>query len=160
MQSRLTATALVLAATLTLAACSIETPAPAPTPTGSAHANEGHDEHELVPSPTATPDAAAASQAAVDALTAYGDRDQSFDTWFSGLKPHLYETAVDEYSTVNPTRIPVFDITGDAAVLELTDSDRYAVLSVPTSIGDYIVELRRDADADPWGATRFQPPTQ
>lgn len=160
MQPRLTTSALLLAAALTLTACSTQDPPPAPAPTASGHADDGHDEHELVPSPTATPDAAAASDAAVAALTAYGDRDQAYDTWFAGLKPHLYATAVDEYSTVNPARIPIFEVTGEAAVLELTDSDRYAVLSVPTSIGEYIVELRRDADTDPWGATRFQPPTQ
>lgn len=158
MTSRITTAALLLAVSLALTACAAESPAPAPTSTSSAHAHDGNDEHELVPVPSTTPDAAAASAAAVAALAAYGDRDQAYDTWFAGLKPHLYVTAVDEYATVNPARIPVFEITGEAVVDELTNSDRYAVLTVPTSIGNYVIELRRDAATDPWGATRFQPP--
>lgn len=133
-------------------------PAPAATSTAHTHEHGGHGDHdELVPAPTSTPDLAAAAVAATDALEAYAHRDLRYSEWFEQLEPHLHPSAVDAYSTVEPSNIPVIAVTGTAQTVA-TASDTYAVVSVPTSVGEYTVELRRDDPAAPWGVTRFQPP--
>ncbi len=156
-----TRAAVLIAATLLLTGCTAEpTPGPAPTATAS----EGHSDHEehgdhdvLVPSPTATPDQEAAAAAATDALEAYAQRDLEYTAWFEQLKPHLHPTAVEAYGTVNPSRIPAMEVQ-EGAEAASTSTETYAVVYVPTSIGEYTIELRRDDPAASWGVTRFQPP--
>lgn len=151
---KLTLPALALAAVVGLAGCSVTPPAdPAPTSTSDQH---GEDEHTLVPVPTSTPDRAAVAARAVDALTAYGQRDLPYDEWFAQLQPYLDETAVDAYATVNPSRIPAFTIDEPGETADVTTT--HAVVDVTTSIGRYTIELRRaDASAE-WSVTRIQPP--
>ena len=132
-------------------------PQPAPTSTAPTAAPGDEHEHELVPSPTTTPDLEGAAVAATDALEAYARRDLGYTEWFAQLEPHLHESAVEAYATVQPSNIPEIVVDGPAVTAE-TSSDTYAVVYVPTSIGEFIVELRRDDSAANWGATRFQPP--
>lgn len=150
-------TAVLFAAALILTGCAGD-PVPAAPPTSSAPTDHDHGDHDvLVPSPTETPDLQAAASAAVDALEAYADRDLDYAAWFDQLKPHLHPTALEAYSTVNPSRIPVVEIQ-DGAEAAATSTDTYAVVYVPTSVGEYTIELRRDDAAANWGVTRFQPP--
>lgn len=151
---KLTLPALALTAALGLAACSASPPAePVPTSTGD---HRGEHEHTLVPSPTTTPDGAAVAERAVDALTAYGQRDLPYDEWFAQLQPFLDDTTVDAYATVNPSRIPAFTIDGPGETADVTTT--HAVVDIATSIGRYTLELRRaDASAE-WTVTRIQPP--
>lgn len=151
---KLTLPALALTAALGLAACSASPPAePVPTSTGD---HRGEHEHTLVPSPTTTPDGAAVAERAVDALTAYGQRDLPYDEWFAQLQPFLDDTAVDAYATVNPSRIPAFTIDGPGETADVTTT--HAVVDIATSIGRFTLELRRaDASAE-WTVTRIQPP--
>lgn len=152
-------TAMILtAAALTLTSCTATPPTPtAPTATTTPNASDRGDHDVLVPHPTATPDHEAAAVAAIDAMTAFADRDLDYTTWFEQLRPHLYPTAVEAYGTVNPSRIPPIDVLGTAEVAD-TSTDTYAVAYVRTSIGEYTIELRRDTPTDRWGVTRFQPP--
>lgn len=151
---KLTLPALALTAALGLAACSASPPAePVPTSTGDHH---GEHEHTLVPSPTTTPDGTAVAERAVDALTAYGQRDLPYDEWFAQLQPFLDETAVDAYATVNPSRIPAFTIDGPGETADVTTT--HAVVDIATSVGRYTLELRRADAAAEWTVTRIQPP--
>lgn len=153
-----TRAAVLIATALLLTGCTAE-PAPGPAPTASASEAPGeHGDHdELVPSPTATPDQEAAAAAATDALEAYAHRDLDYTAWFEQLKPHLHPTAVEAYGTVNPSRIPAMEVQ-EGAEAAATSTETYAVVYVPTSIGEYTIELRRDDPASSWGVTRFQPP--
>lgn len=152
---KLTLPALALTAALGLAACS-PTPTAGRAPSSTAD-GRGEHEHTLVPSPTTTPDRAAVAARAVDALTAYGQRDLSYEEWFAQLQPFLDETAVDAYATVNPSRIPAFTIDGPGEASDVTTT--HAVVDVATSIGRYTLELRRADAAAEWGVTRIQPPS-
>lgn len=139
----------------TVANANNSTAAPVATSTAPA-GDQAHGDHdELVPAPT--PDLDAAAAAATDALTAYARRDLAYPEWFAQLEPYLHPSAVDAYATVDPSNIPEIVVTGTAETAG-TSSDTYAVVSVPTSAGDYTVELRRDDPSANWGVTRFQPP--
>lgn len=159
MRTHKTIAALLAVAALMLTGCASEpTPAASPPASESAEHDHDHGDHDvLVPSPTTTPDLDATATAAVDALEAYADRDLDYAAWFEQLKPHLHPTAVEAYSTVNPSRLPVVEIQ-DGAEAAATSTDTYAVVYVPTSLGDYTIELRRDDATASWGVTRFQPP--
>lgn len=151
---KLTLPALALAAAVGLAGCSVTPKAdPVPTSTSDQH---GEDEHTLVPVPSTTPDRAAVAARAVDALTAYGQRDLPYDQWFAQLQPFLDETAVDAYATVNPSRIPAFTIDGAGETADVTST--HAVVDIDTSVGRYTLELRRADTSAEWGVTRIQPP--
>ncbi|UWF76573.1 phosphatase PAP2 family protein [Microbacterium sp. EF45047] len=63
---------------------------------------------------------------------------------------------IEAYSTVQPSRIPAMTIQ-DGAEAAPTSTDVYAVVYVPTSVGEYTIELRRDDPSAAWGVTRFQP---
>jgi hypothetical protein len=152
---KLTLPALALTAALGLAACS-PTPTAGPAPSSTAD-GRGEHEHTLVPSPSTTPDRAAVAARAVDALTAYGQRDLPYEEWFAQLQPFLDETAVDAYATVNPSRIPAFTIDGPGETADVTTT--HAVVDVATSIGRYTLELRRADAAAEWSVTRIQPPS-
>lgn len=148
---------LLIAATLVLVGCSAD-PTPAETPTSAASEEHDHGDHDvLVPSPTETPDLQETAAAAVDALAAFTRRDLEYVAWFDQLKPHLHATAVEAYSTVNPARLPAIEILDGAEAAD-TSTATYAVVYVPTSAGEYTIELRRDDATAAWGVTRFQPP--
>ena len=157
MTTRTQAAAVLVAATIALSGCA-PGPASVPAPTDTAsHGDHDHGDHDvIVPSPTSTPDLDAAATAAVDALKAYAQRDLDYPTWFEQLKPHLHSTAIEAYSTVQPSRIPAMTIQ-DGAEAAPTSTDVYAVVYVPTSVGEYTIELRRDDPSAEWGVTRFQP---
>lgn len=141
----------------TVANANNSTAAPSATSTAPV-GDQAHGDHdELVPAPTSTPDQGAAAAAATDALTAYARRDLAYPEWFAQLEPYLHPSAVDAYATVDPSNIPEIVVTGTAETAG-TSSDTYAVVFVPTSAGEYTVELRRDDPAANWGVTRFQPP--
>ena len=159
MTTRTQATAAVLVAVvIALTGCTAE-PAPAPTPTAAAdHGDHDHGDHdEDVPTPPAAADHEAAAAAATDALKAYAQRDLDYSAWFEQLKPHLHATAIEAYGTVQPSRIPPMEVEAGAEAAE-TSTETYAVVYVPTSMGEYTIELRRDDAAARWGVTRFQPP--
>lgn len=156
MRTHRTTAAFLAVAALILTGCASE-PTPAASPPSSASDHDHGDHDVLVPSPTTSPDLDAAATAAVDALEAYADRDLDYVAWFEQLKPHLHPTAVEAYSTVNPSRLPVVEIQ-DGAEAAATSTDTYAGVYVPTSLGEYTIELRRDDAAASWGVTRFQPP--
>jgi hypothetical protein len=154
MNRKLTLPALALVAAIGLAGCTGAPPTdPVPTSTSD---HRGEHEHTLVPEPTTTPDREAVAARAVDALTAYGRRDLSYDEWFAQLQPFLDETAVDAYATVNPSRIPAFTIDGPGETADVTTT--HAVVDVATSVGRYTIELRRDDASAEWSVTRIQPP--
>ncbi|MGO2519974.1 MAG: hypothetical protein ACTH8F_07625 [Microbacterium sp.] len=149
--------AVFVAGVLLLAGCTAE-PEPAASPTAPTSTGDDHGDHDvLVPVPTESPDLDAAATAAVDALTAFAHRDLEYVAWFDQLKPHLHPSAVEAYSTVNPSRMPVIEIQ-DGAEAAATSTATYAVVYVPTSVGDYTIELRRDGADASWGVTRFEPP--
>jgi len=149
-------TLLVLGAVL-VTGCAPAQPVPESTSTGTA--SEPQDGGEtLVPVPTTTPDLEEATAAGVDAFTAYADRGLSYSEWWEQLEPHLHASAVEAYATVQPSQIPALEIQDGAATAE-TSSDTYAVVYVPTSLGQYTIELRRGDTTSSWGVTRFQPPT-
>lgn len=159
MTIRIRTAAIFLAAAVVLTGCTPAESAPAPTstPVESDHDHPHGDHDELVPAPTASPDHAGAASAATDALRAFVSRDLDYTAWFEQLKPFLHESAVTAYETVNPSRIPAMKVLDGAETTE-TSTDTYAVVYVPTSLGDYTIELRRDDAAGSWGVTRFQPP--
>jgi len=151
---KLTLPALAVVAAIGLAGCTGAPPTdPVPTSTSD---HRGEHEHTLVPEPTTTPDREVVAARAVDALTAYGRRDLSYDEWFAQLQPFLDETAVDAYATVNPSRIPAFTIDGPGETADVTTT--HAVVDVATSVGRYTIELRRDDASAEWSVTRIQPP--
>ena len=151
---KLTLPAGALVAAIGWAGCTGAPPTdPVPTSTSD---HRGEHEHTLVPEPTTTPDREAVAARAVDALTAYGRRDLSYDEWFAQLQPFLDETAVDAYATVNPSRIPAFTIDGPGETADVTTT--HAVVDVATSIGRFTLELRRGDGSAEWSVTRIQPP--
>lgn len=158
--------ALVLPLALGLAAC---TPASdeSPAPTSSALAsvppsealpgpedggNDGEDAHELVPEPDES-GRGAIEDAAAATFDAYADKDQSYQAWFDGLRPHLHPTAVPAYETVQPQSIPALDVGGVEALSGWTQA--YASVEISTSAGPYLVELQRATAEEPWLATRI-----
>lgn len=152
---KLTLPALALVAAIGLAGCT-GAPPTAPVPTSTSD-QRGEHEHTLVPEPTTTPDHEAVAVRAIDALTAYGRHDLSYDEWFAQLQPFLDATAVDAYATVNPSRIPAFTIDGPGETADVTST--HAVVDVATSIGRYTIELRREDTSAEWSVTRIQPPS-
>lgn len=156
MTTRTRVAAILAVAALALTGCAAE-PEPAPTPEVSADAHDHGDHDVLVPTPTAAPDHELAAAAATDALSAFVRRDLDYAAWFEQLKPYLHPTAVQAYGTVNPSRTPEMEVQDDARTAE-TSTDTYAVVYVPTSVGEYTIELRRDDPTADWGVTRFQPP--
>lgn len=161
MNARTTLAAGAAIAMTLLTACTPQTSTTPPPATSSTTAPTQHvnDHDGITPTWTSAPDHDGAAVTAADALRAYSDRDLDYTAWFAQLEPYLHPTAVDAYSTVDPANIPAFTITGDA-VTTSTSTDTYAVVYVPTSVGDYTVELRRDSTGASWGVTRLQPPTQ
>lgn len=160
--------ALVLPLALGLAACtpaSDESPAPsspASMPPSEAlpgpedGGNDGEDAHELVPEPDES-GRGAIEDAATATFEAYADKDQSYQAWFDGLRPHLHPTAVPAYETVQPQSIPALDVEGVEALSGWTEA--YASVEISTSAGPYLVELQRATTDEPWLATRITPDT-
>ncbi len=154
MRRRITpALALAIAAGIALAGCTPDPePAPSSTPLPSASIGDG-DLEDLVEVPDAEP----LETAAVDALTAYLDKDAN--PWFDGLRPHLTDAAAAAYGTVQPANIPPAEIDGDPYARLGTNPELQQV-DVPTTIGIYTVNLERENGAGPWLAASFVPPAQ
>lgn len=102
---------------------------------------------------------AAASAAAVEAMTAFARPDMAYDQWFAQLRPHLSQDAAETYVYTDPINIPVTTITGEATVLEST-SAYVAVVDVDTNVGEYQVLMLRTGATAPWLAAEFAPPPE
>ena len=143
------------------AATTASVTAPAPPPAGLGGTGTNEDTGELVTtSPVPEWDQASRASAlgaAHDVMTAFARPDLPFDQWWAGLQPMLDQQASRDYSSMDPSVIPVTTVTGEGSLLD-EDSAYIARVAVPTDAGEYTVLLsRRDADA-PWLASRMTPP--
>ena len=102
---------------------------------------------------------AAASDAAVEAMSAFAHPEMGYDEWFAQLRPHLTQDAAETYVYTDPINIPVTTVTGKAKVLEST-SAYVAVVDVDTNVGEYQVLMLRTGIDGPWLAEEFAPPPE
>lgn len=172
------AAAAVLAVTVTVAgltACTAQ-PDPSPAPSGTTSSSTGTADPTTAPEPTPTdglsdgvdiptadaPDetsTAAAVTVAEKLMTAYARPGIDKETWIAGLYPYLTQQGGTAYATVDPTKIPVSQVTGPGVLVD--GATEYALLvTVPTNKGDYVVSLTRKAPTDAWLADRITPPAR
>lgn len=172
--ARSTTLAAVLAVSCcALVACAPSSPAPSPTPAAanvpssspSAPATPGAPAapvEEGVPDVSANTDTGAdvgadAVEAAIAAVTAYCRPGVSEGEWMAGLSPHLTDSAVLAYGTVDPATVPCTSYLGSASIRDGDEAFTFRV-NVPTDAGIYEAYVTRAATSDPWRVERMAPP--
>lgn len=172
--------------TLTLAAgsgCSSSGDQPAPTPTATTSATASptsstvyvpsgvpsvagtssyayDDGKDATPQPRLTldePARASAIETGTKAMQLYSRRNVSAEKWWADLVPLMTQQAAQAYRGTDPKRVPPLKITGTG---KLTPASRplSARVSVPTSLGEYLVILARTEEAPMWRVDRIVPP--
>lgn len=79
------------------------------------------------------------------------------EEWWPELEPLMNVNGAAIYALVDPELIVPADITGDPR-LSSTPSPYYVEISVPTTAGDYVVSLTRDAQGAGWLTERLLQP--
>ena len=98
----------------------------------------------------------AVTQAAEIAMATFAHPDLDYDTWWAAVEPLMTPAAAQNYVYVDPSNIPVRQVTGAGTIIE--DSSAYvATVEVPTDTGRYhVLLIRKDANA-PWLVSRLTP---
>jgi hypothetical protein len=155
MGRRPTRIALTLTAALVCGACGAgETDNLQPTPSAAAAVTD-----RAAPADAMTQsDAAAGAEAAVRAMQAFTARLLPYEQWWAGLEPLLTPEAQWLFESTDPWKVPASAVTGDGQVLSAPDST-FLVVSVPTDVGAYRLEMTRQSVEHPWlVATITAPP--
>ncbi len=165
----------ILASALLATGCSAEQPPPSSTrstapvarptslPTAPHDVPEQLDDGStMLPSPSSTLSAdaasrAAATDAAVEAMTLFARQDVVAHTWWSELVPLLSARAAQDYRYVDPANVPATGVTGPVKLLP-QETPTVARVSVPTNAGVYLLVLSRTAAEPRWVVERFTPP--
>lgn len=92
---------------------------------------------------------AAAEQAALTIFTAWSDRSSSYEVWWDRLEPMLSPAGEALYQYTDPANIPELTVTGDPHVTDgVTGPNAVtpggANVAVPTSAGEFVVQLEQD----------------
>jgi hypothetical protein len=77
--------------------------------------------------------------------------------WWSDLEPLLSAQAAQDYAGVDPANVPVRQITGPGRLVPL-ETDRVAIVHVPTDHGLYAVTMSRSPEDPQWRAEHLTPP--
>lgn len=93
------------------------------------------------------------------ALTAFLQRDLSYESWWAQLKPMLTQEAVFAYEYTDPQSVPATTITGEPLVSAAPSATQMNVL-IPTGVGQYLIVLYRENARAGWAVDRLTPPEQ
>lgn len=162
----------ILAGALLAAGCSAEQPLPSsPRPSTALPSlttapsdvpDQLDDGSTMAPSPSSTlstnaASRAAATEAAIEAMTLFARPDVDAQTWWSELVPLLSARAAQDYRYVDPANVPATKVTGRVKLLP-QETPTVARASVPTDAGVYLLVLSRTAAEPRWVVERFTPP--
>lgn len=145
----------------TAAAPAPSTPTPATAGAAEDEQEELHGHEDVAPSfspPLWSPEAAAAAEAAAEAVLTAWLSGEPYDQWWAQLEPLMNVTGAQIYERVDPTEIAPATIQG-AAIAHETTTGYLVEVTVPTTQGEYVVVLTRDVEGDPWLAERLRVPT-
>ncbi|WGD37582.1 hypothetical protein [Lysinibacter sp. HNR] len=78
------------------------------------------------------------------------------NVWFSEISPYLTSRIRESYSYIDTETIPVSRVDGQVEIVGGTDLT--AIVSVPTNIGPYTVNLLRESTEHPWLVSAVLPP--
>ena len=102
--------------------------------------------------PTAPASGAAlteAEQTALKVFTTWSDHSSTYEEWWARLEPLLSPAGKALYQYTDPANIPAITVTGDPEVTDAVTGPNAvtpggANVAVPTSAGDFIVQLEHD----------------
>ena len=115
------------------------------------------DDGEVIPIPEAGSDTqAAATAAAENVVTTFGQPTLDAAAWLKQMTPLLSPTGYEAYTGTDPAQIPVTEVTGPGRVLPAS-TDVSLIVEVPTNAGVYNVTLTRSYVSAPWLAGRIRP---
>ena len=90
-------------------------------------------------------------------MAAFADHDRSYVEWWADVSQYLGYEATAAYEYTDPMNVPASTVTGDPQVVSAPTATEMSVL-IPTDIGQYRIDLNRQAIGGQWTVSRFTPP--
>lgn len=112
--------------------------------------------------PASLPADADSEKAAVDAaakvMDAYTDAGKAKDAWFQALAPMITTAYAQDAQYIQPSRLPVREVTGAPSVVPAEVPDGHQVrVKFSTNAGEWVVIMTRASAGAPWLAANLLP---
>lgn len=170
----LTAAAVATAVTVTLAACTTNTTAPQAQPTPSVTtgwipetptSSEAASLMPHTPGTTPTGDVTAPKpddastkdmkERAIGAVEAFLNTEGGQSAWKTRITPYLTPEALDDYGSIDISKIPPVKLKPETAKLDSDVTDHYGTVIIDSTDGQWGATLKRNNLDSPWQVTEF-----